>query len=500
MLVKFIRFIASAAAFVVAQGALPSPTAAQVCRSSEPRAKIVGGDPARLAHWPGQALLRISAKNAHKALYLCGGSAINERWVLTAAHCVDDIKADLKKSFSDNSGRVHSGILEIVLGVEDLDAVREENVFAIEKIVKRDGYKEATQSGRDIALIQLKRAYSGPTARLSLDATTDPQTPPGVQARVAGFGSLKFGNQTNIFRRADGEEYYAGSRRLQETAVPTVAIATCKERFPKDKIDDEQICAGLEQGGHDSCQGDSGGPLVAYDGNECPYQIGVVSWGVGCGGARDYGVYTRVSYHAAWLASNAGPLRAVTGKDLALAAGETVSNQFTEQARLQLEGLLAAAKGRIRIGVNGGNRVALGKEVVFAVHSGIAGRLIVVDINAGGEVVQLLPNKFTGETAWRVTAGADVAIPGPGYGFTGFRAVEPVGKGRLIALVVPDSFPTEALVGDKQHLTRGFEAVNTPTNYLMNLVQQVASLVEGRSEDAQLKDWGLGVADYEIMK
>ena len=57
--------------------------------------------------------------------------------------CVDDIKADLKTSFSDNSGRVHSGILEIVLGVEDLDAVREENIFAIEKIVRRDGYKEA---------------------------------------------------------------------------------------------------------------------------------------------------------------------------------------------------------------------------------------------------------------------------------------------------------------------------------------------------------------------
>ena len=101
--------------------------------------------------------------------------------------CVDDIKADLKMSFSDNSGRVHSGILEIVLGVEDLDAVREEDVFAIEKIVMRDGYKEATQSGRDIALIQLKRAYGGATARLSLDAKTDPQTPPGVPARVAGF-------------------------------------------------------------------------------------------------------------------------------------------------------------------------------------------------------------------------------------------------------------------------------------------------------------------------
>src|SRR5262249_62244633 len=97
------------------------------------------------------------------------------------------------------------------------------------------------------------------------------------------------------------------------------------------------------------------------------------------------------SYHAAWLASTAGPLRAITEADLGLALGETVSNQFTEQARLQLEDLLATAKGRIRIGVKGGNRVALGKEVVFAVHSGVAGRLIVVDVNACRGIRQLLP-------------------------------------------------------------------------------------------------------------
>jgi len=65
--------------------------------------------------------------------------------------------------------------------------------------------------------------------------------------------------------------------------------------------------------------------------------------------------------------TNAGPLGAVTGKDLALALGESVTNQFTKQARLQLEDLLAAAKGRLRIGVKG--RVALGKEVAFAVSA-----------------------------------------------------------------------------------------------------------------------------------
>jgi hypothetical protein len=49
-------------------------------------------------------------------------------------------------------------------------------------------------------------------------------------------------------------------------------------------------------------------------------------------------------------------------------------------------------------------------------------------------------------------------------------------------------------------MTRGFEAVNTPTNYLMNLVQEVALLVKDGSGDPQMQDWGLGVADYEITK
>ena len=480
------------------------PGVAQECRDSSPavRPKIVGGDRAQLKHWPGQAVLRAYAKGSKTALYLCGGAAINERWVLTAAHCIHDIKPDLRKSFNDRNGKKIVGTLDIILGVEDLDAVKDEHVYAIEKIIKREGYKDAATSGRDLALIQLKRVYSGPVARVSLEAKTDPQTPPGAQVRVAGFGSLKFLAPTNTYRRPDGEEYYAGSQQLLETTVPTVANATCKARYPKDKIDDEQLCAGLEQGGHDSCQGDSGGPLVAHDRHGCPYQIGVVSWGAGCAGARDYGVYTRVSHHSTWLKSTVGSLKAVAVEDLRTPSGETVSNQFTQQARSQLEEVLATAKGRVRIAVQRGNRVTIGNEVVFAVHSDVGGQLIVVDINASGEVVQILPNKYTPPgTGTRVSAGTDLSIPGVGYGFTAFKAVEPLGKGQLIALVVPEIFPIETLVGDKQHVARGFAPVNTPTNYLMNLVQQVVSAVRGRSAgDPQMKDWGLGVAEYEIIK
>jgi hypothetical protein len=62
------------------------------------------------------------------------------------------------------------------------------------------------------------------------------------------------------------------------------------------------------------------------------------------------------------------------------------------------------------------------------------------------------------------------------------------------------TFPTEALVGDKQHLAKGFVAVSTATNYLMNLVQQVASAVKGRIGDLQMAEWRLGIAEYEIVK
>jgi hypothetical protein len=228
----------------------------------------------------------------------------------------------------------------------------------------------------------------------------------------------------------------------------------------------------------------------------------VVSWGAGCAGAKDYGVYTRVSNHVAWLASFAS-LKGVMPADLQPpSAAPTVASVFTRQAKAQLEDVLAPAKGRVQIGVKNGNRVKLGDEVVFAVRSDVGGRLIVVDVNASGGVVQLFPNKFTvGEQVARVSPGADLTIPGPNYGFAAFKAIEPTGKGQLIAMVVPDTFPAEALVDSADQRTKGFAPVYAPTNYLMNLVQQVVVAVGGRSgTDKNLDRWGLGTTEYEIIR
>lgn len=50
-------------------------------------------------------------------------------------------------------------------------------------------------------------------------------------------------------------------------------------------------------------QGDSGGPLMKFE-NGVYTQVGIVSWGVGCGVFNYPGVYTRVTSFLSWIKNN----------------------------------------------------------------------------------------------------------------------------------------------------------------------------------------------------
>jgi secreted trypsin-like serine protease len=75
----------------------------------------------------------------------------------------------------------------------------------------------------------------------------------------------------------------------------------------------DMVGAGPPEGGSDACFGDSGGPLLVGRGSTVR-QIGVVSFGLGCGRAGHPGVYSRLGEgRVRAFADSLIPLRASRG-------------------------------------------------------------------------------------------------------------------------------------------------------------------------------------------
>jgi hypothetical protein len=500
------------------------------------RTRIVGGTEARLRNWPGQATFRLHAPAGRVSMYFCGGTAISKRWVVTAAHCLQAHAANILPALRNSRDEIHDGRLEVILGTANLDQVAPENVYQVDRYVIHPAYQQeidkaagiddpdwvrgqldsiAQRAGSDIALVHLDRDWTGPVARLSLGPDFDPSTIRPV--RVAGFGRTDnklVGIYANRHRTRDGlEEFYAFSSRLLETVVETRPAHICRQQYEGTKIGAEQICAGLDEGGRDSCGGDSGGPLIVRDERGCPRQIGLVSWGGAmCAASRAFGVYTRLSAYADWLRDTTGlPLEEAT--PLTMPAANLLTDAESDEAVRQLRDLFGPASGRVEVAIEerggrtAGRRIRLGDNFLFRVKSSIPGRLVIIDIDAKGKVTLIYPNRFVREDdLGYINAAESVRIPGPGYpGFTHFQAVEPIGKSRLLVLVVPRNFSIERNAARRDVLTKGFAPRNEPASYLMRLIRQIdvalrlRNRAAGDGEAVEL-NWAFEAYDYEIVR
>ncbi|KAM4526304.1 mast cell tryptase-like [Fundulus diaphanus] len=243
-----------------------------VCGISPQNPKIVGGEDASPASWPWQVDLQLFGTQ------WCGGSLINKKWVLTAAHCVSGTTPHIWK--------VSLGRLQRTGRNTETEVSRD-----IVKIIVHPKFNNNTLDN-DIALLKLSSSvkftnYIRPVCLAASGSTFQN----GTSSWVTGWGNVE-----------DGVPL-PSPQTLQEVEVPVIGNRQCNCLLGRKTITDNMVCAGPLPGGRDSCKGDSGGPMVSKQGSRW-IQSGVVSWGVGCAQPSLPGVYTRVSCYQSWINRN----------------------------------------------------------------------------------------------------------------------------------------------------------------------------------------------------
>ncbi|MGH0124117.1 UNVERIFIED_CONTAM: hypothetical protein FKN15_016130, partial [Acipenser sinensis] len=208
--------------------------------------RIVGGKNSVEGGNPWQVSIK------QRTFHFCGGSIINDEWVISAAHCF----ASYRKS------RINE--LVVTVGEYKLHTTdSEEQQFGVVDYFIHPQFNVQNPVNYDVALVHLK-------------------------------GKIVFGGEV--------------SEILQEVDLPLISAQQCDKVLTTLKLasmDETMTCAGFPEGGRDACQGDSGGPLVCKTPTGLWVLMGVTSWGVGC--ARKWagdttgsnlgtpGVYAKVS-------------------------------------------------------------------------------------------------------------------------------------------------------------------------------------------------------------
>ncbi|KAL4229913.1 Scavenger receptor Cys-rich [Mactra antiquata] len=223
---------------------------------------IINGRPATIEEWPWYGRMYVVG------YFLCGGSLINEQWVLSAAHCVEGF---LQYQFT------------MVFGQDQLNQENEYiQAIPVTRIIIHPELNLNSAFENDLVLMKLEypviitnrtRPVCLPTMSSFnlMMSTEEPQ-----ECYVVGFGATE-----NLYRD-QGQQRDVQS--LGKRKVNILSYETCGAAYgvywPNEEVD-KVVCISSEGPNSPTCFGDSGGPLVCKFDDARWELMGVVSFGWG---------------------------------------------------------------------------------------------------------------------------------------------------------------------------------------------------------------------------
>ncbi|KAK7076770.1 Tryptase gamma [Halocaridina rubra] len=236
--------------------------------------RIIGGQDAAKGAWPWMAYLNIVSEYGNLS---CGGSILTRDTILTAAHCITISNTLIIDIF-------------VTVGSVVAPSLLAESILVVERIIHTDYDDDNVLN--DIALLKLEQPLTFTRNVRPVCLGTSGMLSVGKKIDITGWGVMNY-------------DYGITASHLQEVTVDMIGLDTCRNMYPQFTIDDRNICTLTED--KDACSGDSGGPMVSEEGDRF-FQLGLVSYGIGCASPDSPNVASSIPYFTTWIMDNIGDI------------------------------------------------------------------------------------------------------------------------------------------------------------------------------------------------